>query len=68
MTNGGNINFIFTIYTQAVLFPIRGVPAVIGSSVIAASIEGLSNGLTLMDSVIITLALTINDVSVCICV
>ena len=54
----------FTLYEQSVFFPVKGSPPniMVGSSVISASIGGVTDGTELPDPVVISLAL---EISVC---
>ena len=63
MTAVVDINLAFTLYTQSTLFPIRdsnSIPdTVVGSSVISASVDGIADGTTLSDNVIVNLRIVI---------
>ena len=65
ITDTDDISLAFTLYNQAVLFPIRGSPpnTVVGSSVISARVGGVTDGTKLPQPVIINLALKRTAVS-----
>ena len=54
-----NIDLAFTLYNKSVLFPVREPPpnTIVGSSVIGARINGVTDGTKLPDPVVINLAL-----------
>ena len=54
-----DINLAFTLYSQAVFFPVRGSPpnTIVGSSVISARVGGIADGTELPEPVVISLAL-----------
>ena len=65
ITDTDDISLAFTLYNQAVLFPIRGSPpnTTVGSSVISARVGGVTDGTKLPQPVIINLALKRTAVS-----
>ena len=65
ITDTDDISLAFTLYNQAVLFPIRGSPpnTIVGSSVISARVGGVTDGTKLPQPVIINLALKRTAVS-----
>ena len=54
-----DINLAFTLYSQAVFFPVRDSPpnTIVGSSVISARVGGIADGTELPEPVVISLAL-----------
>lgn len=62
ISSDDNINVAFTLYSQAVLFPIRSSfsNTVVGSSVISAKIEGVADSTRLSDPVVLRLSLKRN--------
>ena len=52
-------NLAFTLYNQSVFFPVKGFSpnTIVGSSVISASIGGVTDGTELPDPVLINFAL-----------
>ena len=61
VTEADDINLAFTLYTQSTLFPIlEPIPdTVVGSSVISASVDGISDGTVLPDNVTVNLRIVV---------